>query len=132
MAWTKKSANGMLIATETVTLVASGTAYTSDIDFIPFGKNNNHYIGIACVASAVSGTNLDVSLLGSATAAVAGASMAFTHVSDALVADITNSAKTKTAAVDFNLYPTPYFKVGFLVDADESANTVAITIVVPQ
>lgn len=132
MAWTKTSVNGMLVATETVTGVASGTAYTSDMDFIPFGKNNNHYIGIACVASAVSGTDLDVSLLGSSTAGTAGASMEYTHVSDALVADITNAAKTKSAVVDFNLYPTPYYKIGFLVDASETANTVAVTITVPQ
>ncbi len=132
MSWVNKSVNGFKVWTETVTLVASGTAYTSEIDFVPMGENNNHYIGIACVASAVSGTNLDVSLLGSAAQGTADASMEYTHVSDALVADITNSAKTKSALVDFNLYPTPYYKIGFLVDASEAANTVAVTIAVPD
>lgn len=131
MSWSKKSVNGMLVATETVTGVASGTAYTSDIDFIPFGKNNNHYIGISCANASLSGTNLDVSLLGSAAAATAGASMEFTHVSDSLVADITTGT-TKSACVDFNLYPTPYYKIGFLVDTSETTKSVTVTITVPQ
>lgn len=132
MEWAKKTVNGMLVATCTVTGVASGTAYTPEIDFISYGSNNNRYIGITCVASAVSGTNLDVSLLGSSAQGTADASMEYTHVSDALVADITNAAKTKSAIVDFNLYPTPYYKIGFLVDSSEVANTIDVTIVVPQ
>lgn len=130
MAWSLKSVNGCLVATETVTGVASGTAYTSEISFIKKTDLANHYVGISCANASLAGTNLDVSLLGTATSGTAGASMEFTHVSDSLVADITTGT-TKSANVDFNLYPTPFYRIGFLVDSSETAKSVTVTIVVP-
>lgn len=133
MAWTKKTVNGMLVATETVTLAGSATyAFTSEIDFIKLDTNNNQYIFLKCVASAVSGTNVDVSLHGYETSGTSGASTNVLVDAPGSIGDVTNSAKTKMATFDIHPYPAPYYKVGLLCDTNESANTMAVTIIVPN
>jgi hypothetical protein len=134
MAWTKKSVNGMLVATETITLPASSYGYSSEIDFLDHNPNDRltKYVGLVAVASAVSGTNVDISLHGTATSGTAGASMEFLLDGPGSIADVTNAAKTKSAAFDIKAYPFPYFRIGALVDASEVANTMTFTIVVPQ
>jgi hypothetical protein len=129
MAWTKKTVNGMLVATEVVTLPASATiGYTSEIDFLKAVDDSARYISVVCTASAISGTNVDVSLHGTDTTG----GTKFTLVSDTVVADITNSAKTAGAALNLAAYPAPYYYIGLTADADESANTMTVVIMVPQ
>lgn len=134
MAWTKKTVNGMVVATETVTLAASATyAFTSEIDFIHFPDvQQNKYVTLTCVASAVSGTNVDVSLHGYSTSGTAGAAANQLVDAPGSIGDVTNAAKTKQASFDIMAYPAPYYKIGLLCDADESANTMAVTIIVPN
>lgn len=128
MPWIKRTVNGMLVATEVVTLPASATiGYTSEIDFLKAVDDSARYISIRCTASAITGTNVDVSLLGTDTSA----GTKFTLL-DAPVADITNSAKTAGAAVNLAAYPAPYYYIGLTADADESANTMTVVIMVPQ
>lgn len=135
MAWTKKTVNGMLVATESVTLAASATyAYTSEIDFLNLNPSatNNKYVGLICTASAVAGTNVDVSLHGTAVSGTAGASMEYVLDAPGSIADVTNSAKSKAASVDIKASPFPYYRIGLLCDVNESANTMTVTIIVPQ
>jgi hypothetical protein len=134
MAWTKKTVNGMLVATETVTLAASATyAYTSEIDFLNANPNSllNKYVGLVCTASAVTGTNVDISLHGGITTGTAGGSMPYVLDAPGSIADVTNSAKTKVGIFDIKAYPFPYYRIGLLCDVDESANTMTVTITVP-
>jgi hypothetical protein len=132
MAWTKKTVRGMLVATEEVTLASSATyAYTSEIDFIDLGKDASKYITLSCDASAVSGTNVDLSLVGTPTSGTAGASCLVLKDAPGSIADVTNAAKVSTAAFDIKVYPAPYYRIGLLCDANESANTMTVTIIVP-
>jgi hypothetical protein len=78
-------------------------------------------------ASAVSGTNLDISLHGTWEA---GGSKV-TLVSDALVADITATGNN-VDILDLNAYPMPYYYIGWTADADESANTITLTCIVDE
>ncbi len=128
MAWstTKATENQMLLQTETVTLVASGTAYTSVIDFIHMGPyGGSRWMRLAATPTAITGSDLDVNLLGSYTRT--GAKI---ELKDAVIADMTSDAtEVATAtALDMWLYPMPYYYVGFLADADATGNTVAVTI----
>lgn len=133
MSWSKTTVNGMLVATETVTLAGAAGAYafTSEIDFIPMGDLANKYVTLTCVASAVTGTNVDVSLHGYSTKGTSGGSNNQLVDAPGSIGDITNSAKTKQASFDIKPYPAPYYRIGFLSDANESANTVTVTIIVP-
>ena len=131
MSWSLKSAGNSLVATEVVTLASSATyAFTSEIDFIDLDKNNNQYIGFTCTASAVTGTNVDVSLHSYPESGTAGAATNLTL--DALVADVTNAAKIKQAVVDIKPYFMGLGRIGLLCDANESANTMTVVITVPQ
>lgn len=134
MAWSSKSVNGMTVFTETVTLASSATyAFTSEIDFIPYENQvDNQYVGLTCVASAVTGTNVDVSLHGYSTSGTAGSATNVLVDAPGSIADLTNSAKTAQKTFDIKPYPMPYYKIGLLCDVDESANTVAVTIVLKK
>jgi hypothetical protein len=125
MAFTKTSNKNMAVAVETKTCPASATVgYGSEIDFLKLDpENNNRYISVLCSASAVTGTNLDIALYGAHTSG----GTKFLLV-DAIVADITNSAKTAGGRVDLNAYPAPYYYIGWTADADESANTITVSI----
>ncbi len=122
MAWSKKTPNGdWIVASElAVELPASATTeYTSVIDWIfPDNKIANRYVYFALNASAVSGTNLDISLYGSMTSG--GTKL---QLLDAAIADITATGLV-TGKVDLNAYPFPYYFIGWLADGDESANTI--------
>ena len=121
MAWTKKTVNGMGVYTETVTLGTTGSVYTSKIDFLNLGIHANKYVTLSGYCATVSGTNVDVALYGSMNDST------YIQALDAPIADITTGT-TKGATVDFKAYPYPYYKLGFLVDTDESANNVVVTI----
>lgn len=126
MAWTNTSRKNVLIKRETYTLPGSATTgYSSVIpDLLPNLANETRSITVVCTASAISGTNIDVSLYGSADEA----GTVKYQLLDAVVADVTNSAKIKVGTVDLNDYPAPYYFIGWLADTNESANTVTVEI----
>ena len=127
MAFTKTSANGKTVYQETYTLPASATiGYSTEIDFLKFDASlANKNVAVILNASAVSGTNLDISLHGTWEA---GGSKV-TLVSDALVADITATGNN-VDILDLNTVPMPYYYIGWTADADESANTITLTCIV--
>ena len=129
MAFTKTSANGKAVYQESYTLPASATiGYSTEIDFFSFDpKLANKNVTVVLNASAVSGTNLDISLHG---AWEKGGSKV-TLVSDALVADITATGNN-VDILDLNAYPMPYYYIGWTADADESANTITLTCIVDE
>ena len=129
MAFTKTSANGKTVYQETYTLPASATiGYSTEIDFLNFDASlANKNVAVILNASAVSGTNLDISLHGTWEA---GGSKV-TLVSDALVADITATGNN-VDILDLNTVPMPYYYVGWTADADESANTITLTCIVDE
>jgi hypothetical protein len=132
MAWSETtSANGYKVYTETITLPASATAgYSSQIDFLeadPSTTTNN--VIVVANASAVSGTNLDLSLIGHWTKDTAGASMV--TLVDAYIADITATGNN-IDVLDVNAYPMPYYRLKHISDADESANTITYTVIVKK
>ena len=129
MAFTKTSANGKTVYQETYTLPESATiGYSTEIDFFSFNSElANKNVTVVLNASAVSGTNLDISLHG--TWEKGGSKVAL--VSDALVADITATGNN-VDILDLNSYPMPYYYVAWTADADESANTITLTCIVDE
>ena len=129
MAFTKTSANGKTVYQETYTLPSSATTeYSSEIDFLKCDpKMTNKNVTFILNASAVTGDNLDISLLG---AWETGGSK-FTLVADTLVADITATGNN-VDILDLNAYPAPYYYIGWTSDADESANTITVTCIVDE
>ena len=129
MAFTKTSANGKTVYQESYTLPASATiGYSTEIDFLKFDSSlANKKVAIVLNASAVSGTNLDISLYGTWEA---GGSKV-TLVSDTLVTDITATGNN-VDILDLNAYPMPYYYIGWTSDADESANTITLTCIVDE
>ena len=90
-------------------------------------KLANKNVTIVLNASAVSGTNLDISLHGAWEKG--GSKVAL--VSDALVADITATGNN-VDILDLNTVPMPYYYVAWTADADESANTITLTCIVDE
>jgi hypothetical protein len=132
MAWSKSvNNNGYTSYTETVTLPASATSgYSSEIDFLEADPDNaTKKVIVVANASAVSGTNLDLSLIGHWTSGTAGASMV--SLVDAYIADITATGNN-IDVLDVNSYPMPYYRLKHISDADESANTITYTVLVKQ
>tara|TARA_R100000808_G_C2056097_1_gene89541 strand:- start:34 stop:477 length:444 start_codon:yes stop_codon:yes gene_type:complete len=129
MAFTKTSANGKTVYQETYTLPSSATiGYSTEIDFFKFDpKVTNKNVTVVLNASAVSGSNLDISLHGTWEA---GGSKV-TLVSDALVADITATGNN-VDILDLNTVPMPYYYIGWTADGDESANTITLTCIVDE
>jgi hypothetical protein len=126
MAWGIRKVNRMGVATETKTLPSSATTeYSSEITFLHPNENLNKYVGFTFEASAVSGTNLDIALYG-ATASGGTKSL----LKDAVVADITDTTRA-TGIIDLHAYPMPYYYLAWTSDADESANTIAVTVTYP-
>jgi hypothetical protein len=129
MAWTKTTkAGGLLVAEETNTLPASATiGYSSEIDFAHPNPNlASRKITVTLNASAVAGTNLDIALYGAAS--TGGTKFLLL---DAVVADITATG-TVAATIDLNSYPAPYYYISWTADADNSANTIAVKVIVPR
>ena len=129
MAFTKTSANGKTVYQESYTLPASATiGYSTEIDFFKFDpKVTNKNVTVVLNASAVSGTNLDISLHG--TWAAGGSKV--TLVSDTLVTDI-SATGNNVDILDLNAYPMPYYYIAWTADADESANTITLTCIVDE
>jgi hypothetical protein len=126
MAWTKKSQGKMITYYEQITLPSSATTEYSDVikatDIGPDLRNNNRYVTFTFNASAVTGTNLDISLYVSRTQG--GTKV---QILDAVVADITATG-VKIAVVDINAYPGPFYYLAWLSDADESSNTIDVEV----
>ncbi len=127
MAWsTPITENGVVyFKEETITLPSSATIeYSSVIDFLGFvlRANHNGFVEIRAKVSAVSGTDLDIDLLGSYTAT--GTKY---ELLAAVVADLTKSGTTydTRASVNLKLYPMPYYFIGHTADADEDANNIS-------
>ena len=129
MAWSKTSANGFSVYTEEITLPSSATTeYSSEIDFLaPNPKTTNRNVIVVANASAVSGTNLDISLQGGWVTGTAGGSMV--QLVDGFIGDI-SATGNNIDILDLNAYPSPYYRIAHLSDADESANTITYTIMV--
>lgn len=127
MAFTSKSTNKGTVVThsETYTLPSTGTGYSTALE-IPLSKNLNRYVTFTFNPSAVSGTNLDIALYGADT--LTGTKYV---LKDAVVADITATGLV-AGVVDLNAFPAPFHFLGWLVDADESANTIDFSAVVPN
>ena len=133
MAWSETTNNnGYKVYTETLTLPASATVgYSSEIDFLEADPDNaTKKVIIVANASAVSGTNLDLEIVGHWTKGTAGASMISLGV-DGYIADITATGNN-IDVLDVNTIPMPYHRLEHLADADESANTITYTIIVKQ
>lgn len=126
MAWTKTSVSKdkVLKLSESYTLPASATVgYSSVIeDFFPDYNKTNKYITASFKASAISGTNLDIALYG---CDADGSNPVL--LKDAVVADITTTALI-AGTVDLNAYPYEAYKLGWTADANESANTIAVSV----
>lgn len=126
MAWTLKTVKDMLYATETSTLPSGAViGYSSEIDFIRMGPYGGlRFVRFALNATAVSGSNLDVALYG---AYKSGGTKV--EVLNPLVSDITATGEVASStALDMFLYPFPFYYVGWLADADESANSITVTL----
>lgn len=126
MAFTQKTENRMLVAEETKTLPSSATTeYSSEIDFLRFRdlSKEHEYVTFVINPSGVSGTNLDIALYG---ANESGGTKFL--LKDALVADIT-AAGAVASVIDLKAYPAPYYYVAWTSDADESANTITVTVI---
>ena len=132
MAWTPIDTNETTnvggYTSGAITLPSSATiGYTPVIEFLGIRKDTEKkYVTIVATASAVSGTNVDLSLYGSLTAT--GEKFLLLDL-NSIVADITNSAKTKAGVLDINAYPAPYYYLAHTTDADESANTITYSVI---
>lgn len=125
MAFTKTSVGDALNAVEVVTLGDTTTVYSSAItrmNLRPVGS----VIIILLQASAVTGTNVDINLYGSDTEAGTVKRLITTDLVTAL-ADTTEAI----AYVTVSDKPWPYLFLSFLSDADETLNTVTVTIIAP-
>ena len=126
MAWDKPTVNGHLVAQEVLSnMLNNGTSYSSEIDFGKYDHRQlTKFLGYHFVASAVTGTNLDIALMG---AHSSGGTKIL--LLDAVVADITDNTPV-IAFKDINLYPMPYYYIRIITDGDETSNTLTITITV--
>ena len=124
MAWTVKSnAKGNVeILKETYDLPASGVGYSSVIDEIGPNANQNRFVTVVVDATAVSGTDIDIALYGADE--VNGTKVL---LADAIVADLTDGTRV-AGQVDLNAYPAGVYFIGWTVDADESANDIAVEV----
>jgi len=128
MAWSKSTQNDLGgYKEETITLPSSATiGYSSAIEFLkPRCDGTNQYVTIVAVASAVSGTNVDISLYGAQTSV--GTKYLLVDAPGS-IADITNAAKAASGVINLNAYPAPYYFIGMTADANESANSMSLYI----
>ena len=86
-------------------------------------KDPNAKVSLNVKASAVSGTNIDIALVGVVVDALGNETDVV--IQDAIVADITDST---LAVAQFQPITKPYskYKIQATVDADESANTLTV------
>lgn len=127
MAFTKSTENGFLKAVEVVTLGNATTVYSSVLDTLRVRRRfAQNVFTVTLQASAVSGTNVDISLYGSDTEAGTVKRLVTANIVTALT-DTTEAV----AYIDVGAKPWPYYFLSFLSDADETANTVTVTILAP-
>ena len=128
MAFVSQGRNGLKVSTDAaVALADTTTTYSGRFPSSakPDLSRATRYVVIGCNATAVTGTNLDVSLYGSDTL---GGAVKFSLL-DAVVADLTATGWVWSVPIDLNAYPAPYYYIGFLSDVDEVANTVAVRLI---
>jgi len=116
-----------LLITETRDLPASAVREYGAAFEVKSGPNNARYIHGWLQASTVTGTNLDIGLYGADT--LTGTKR---ELKDALVADITDNTLAKFV---IDLKPNgmaPFLFLAWLADGDESANTIAYGIFIPN
>jgi hypothetical protein len=104
----------------------SNTQYTGVFSIPKTARKSHRYVTFFLSADAITGTNIDVALMGANTS---GGTKYL--LLDAVVADITNGAD-KVAVVDINAYPMPYYYLRLIADADNKANTLTVKIFVPS
>lgn len=128
MAWTPDTQNDVPQYKElTIALGDTTTTYSSEIDFIrPCLDQEHMWVAFIAHPTAITHTNLDVCLYGTWTTGGTKVTL-----KDAIIADLTADDTPVVGLVDMNLYPCPYYYVGFLSDGDEAANTVALRIILP-
>ena len=111
---------------ELLTLVDTATVYSSVISAIKVkqgkGAPVSQYITFSFVASAVTGTNLDIALMGSDT--LAGSKFL---LKDIVVADITDNTPV-AGQVDVQTLPASFYWIRVITDGDETLNTLAINV----
>lgn len=123
-----RTENGMTVWEEHMVLPSTGTKLSNAIKQTGFDgglrpnmKHLNWYASFRLEATAVTGTNLDIALMGGF---LEDGSDAVVIVA-ALVTALTDT--TPAAAVrDLNATPYPYYFIRVTVDADESANGLII------
>lgn len=127
MAWIHKSENNVLYSKEELITMPGTTAtgYTSVIDFLDFllKEGRSGYIEVAAHPSAITGSDLDISLYGSYT--LTGTKY---QLLDTIVVDLSVDDVRVFGSVAIWQYPFPYYWIGFLTDTDESANTISFYI----
>jgi len=121
MAWARKTRNDLGGQQEVLTGATTGTAYSSVIDFLkPRCDGTTQYVTLSVVASAISGTDIDIMLYGS----VDSAGTSKYLLLDCLDMTIVTGAKV----IDINAYPAPYYFISQTVQASEAANTLTVNI----
>lgn len=127
MAFTGSSVNGLSKRQEVITLVNATTVFSSAIDFLHLRRRfPQNVVTVLIQASAVSGTNVDVNLYGSDT--LAGTTKRLLEAN--FVTALTDGTEA-IATFDAGAQPWPYYFFRFETDADETANTVTVTILSP-
>ena len=116
-----------LLITETRALPASATTEYGTAFEVKSGPNNARYIHGWFKATAVTGTNLDIGLYGADT--LTGTKRL---LKDAVVADITD-ATLVAFVLDLKANGmAPFLFWGWISDADESANDIAMATFIPN
>lgn len=124
MAWTSKTRNGMGGKQEILAGAATGTSYSSVIDFLkPKGDGKNRYVALSVLASAITGTDIDIFLYGS----LDSAGTVKTVLLDCL--DMSQGTAVSGVKIfDLEAYPYPYYFISQTVQASEAANTLTVNI----
>lgn len=120
MAWTKKTANKRLVASETITLSNGGTANGTSIDFIPKDDNFVAFIntGAKNTVGAVT-TDLEGSFDGTT----------WVDIDASFAADCDTATKMK-AYVASTSGDFPYYRLTFDCAGNDSATQIVVKVVV--
>jgi len=126
MAWTKTTANKLLLMSESYTLPSSATTgYSTVIKEVgPDSSKETQNVTFTFLTSALSTGNLDMQLWGSDTEAGTTKFL----LKDTIVTDIVNGDGTSACVIDLNDYPAPYYFIGWLAAGDEDANTITVKV----
>ena len=126
MSFVNRTANLFGRIYELLTLVDTATVYSSVISAIKVrqekGRPEKQYVTFSFQASAVTGTNLDIALVGSDT--LSGSKFL---LKDVVVADITDGTIV-AGVIDVQAYPASFYWIRVITDGDEQLNTLAINV----